>query len=139
MKGPFSVMKSPKNALGNELHRTTSREDVLNKQEEEDARKKLSQKKADKISEILGAKYSITQKTWVFLHRMVNGVSVQPSVSQYFPDHKVAVDKFYSMSEFLAKQEEIAFKTKRFKENHIRYCACGPTTRLIDIQEALGV
>lgn len=89
--------------------------------------------KGNKVAQMLSATYFITDKTFPFLTYKGR----QLSVSEYYPDEKIAVDKFYFSEKIDPK--EIEFKREMFKENGFKYGFLSPDKKLADLADELGL
>jgi hypothetical protein len=128
---PYSMMVT--SSRKKKVKPTNEVEVELNRDEAERVAqmKKLEARKLqreDKVAKAVGAKYYITNASFPFL-LTVGGFTM--SVSQYYPDLKLAVDKFY---EWNAQEiKEAAIKEKLFEGSGIRYVYLNPSKRLEDV------
>ncbi len=90
-----------------------------------------NQAKANKVAALLGGTYYVQEETWPFLVWQGR----QWSVSEFYPESKIAIDKFYRMEEL--DQQLVAFKKKTLKEHGIRYAYLTPDKSLADLEADL--
>ena len=89
--------------------------------------------KSNKVASLLGGTYYIQEKTWPFLTHQGR----QLSVSEFYPELNVAIDKFYHMDEWeLALVES---KKVTLKSNGIKYAFLTPEKSLADLEVELGL
>lgn len=88
--------------------------------------------KANKVASLLGGTYYIQEKTWPFLTHQGR----QLSVTEFYPELNVAIDKFYHVDEW-----ELALtdaKKNALKLNGIKYAFLTPDKSLADLEAELG-
>ena len=111
----------------------------LNQNTEEMERRKAAEQlekrritNINKVAKMLGdVKYVIENHSFAFL--VFKGTPL--SVSEYYPEIKVAVDKFHDMADF--DKAVVEFKRKLFEKHKIRYGHLTPERSLADLHEEL--
>jgi hypothetical protein len=91
------------------------------------------QKQLGKVAQFLNAKVMVTDRTFPFL----TFKTVQLSVSEWYPQLNVAVDKFFQMED--VRHDEIAFKQAQFRANGIQYAYLTPEMDLVDLADQLNL
>ena len=134
--GPYAQLTQP-SGVERAMEDQDAAERLVEQQEAIKAQraKALKEGRTDKIAKVLNQKRYVTDRTWQFLTVTIGGKSYQLSVSQFFFDIDVAVDKFYDMAEYEAGHT--ALKQKLLNANGIKYVALNPTKRLADIEVEL--
>jgi len=108
-------------------------QDVIDTQVRREELDRRNIAKSNKVAKMLTADFYITDKTFPFL--TWNGT--QLSVTEYYPNEKIAIDKFFFSQKF--DMREIEFKKKKFDENGIKYGFLTPEKKLSDLAEELGL
>lgn len=86
-----------------------------------------NQVKLNKVAELLGGSYYITEKIWPFLVWQGRPLSV----SEFYPESNIAIDKFFHMDEW--ELALVDFKKKALKEHGIKYAFLTPQKSLADV------
>jgi hypothetical protein len=105
-------------------------QELASRKEELDRRNSI---RSNRVAQFLQASYCITDQAFAFL--IFKGERL--TVSEFYPEIMVAVDKFYDDSEF--DQEVCDAKKKLFKKHRIRYAFLKPGKRLADLETDLEV
>lgn len=93
----------------------------------------ILQKSRSKLAEILNAKVFIREWTHPCLFN--KDLNYQFSVSEFYPEHKIAIDKFYQYDEFQMRMS--AFKKKALNKNGFSYALATPDRDMADIMADL--
>jgi len=118
------------------LEKTSAREALLEAQELAYRSEELNRRNAarsNKVALFLQASYYITDQAFAFL--VFKGERL--TVSEYYPEIKVAVDKFYEETEY--DKDICTEKKKLFKKHGIRYAFLKPGKSLSDLEKDLEV
>jgi hypothetical protein len=128
-KKPFATMAKPKASSKEDLQESNDDRELSRQRAEIEAK---SIRNTNKVAALLtGAEYFITDFTWPEL----GFNDTQYSVSEYYPELKIAIDKFYSLDD--PELKFVGEKKKRLNKIGIKYAYLDPTKRLADIEPDL--
>ena len=134
-KTPYATMKAPRD-LADPVDRQMSRLEAREEQEAKE-RKVVRERAQDKVAKALSDPFYVTSQRWPFLMVQRAGVECPMTVTQFFPNSKLAVDKFYSMKSYEDSKAEVALKKKLLNTHGIKYVYLNPARSLADMQEDL--
>jgi hypothetical protein len=130
MAGSSDKASKPAAALV-EPDKLTPDQEVEHRRNELEARNVFKQ---NKVAQVLSeCRYYIEGQSFPFL--IYRGTPM--SVSEYYPEKKIAIDKFYHVDEW--EKAITDFKLKVFKENGIKYAFLTPEKSLADLYVELGL
>lgn len=134
--GPYARVKTPTN-VERAMENLSEAEKIADRKEAGEAARAKAKREAktDKIAKVLGTKVYTTDKTWPFLKREVAGREYQLSVSHYYMEINVAVDKFYTDEDYRTGNSDL--KKKLLNANGIKYVALHPGNSLADMEAEL--
>jgi len=112
---------------------------IPNSEEQELAsrRMELDRRNVAKMNKVAQMLSDTTHYITDWTHPCLNNKGEQLNVTEYFPEIKVAVDKFYSVDQ--CDPTVIAFKANALKKNGIRYGHLTPERGLADLCVELGM
>lgn len=129
-KKPAAKMADARITAPNPLAQADDQETVerIQRQAELDSRNSV---KMNKVAKTLDQSYYIQE--WTHPCLLIDGR--QATVSEYYPEIKVAIDKFYHVGEWEKKITD--FKKVALKEQGIKYAYLTPDKTLADIEADL--
>ncbi len=128
---PKAQMVPPKAAAPPDQYAQADDQETLERIRRQNELDQRDVAKANKVARILDQKYYITD--WTHPCLFLNGV--QTSVTEYYPEIKVAIDKFYHVGAW--EQKITDMKKALLKKEGIRYAFLTPEKTLADIEADL--
>jgi hypothetical protein len=130
---PISIMKSPV-PIDQRPEQVEASKELTEEQQRRTELDRRNVVKGNRVAQLLGSvKYYVTNQRFPFL--VQNGMPL--SVTEYYPDLKVAVDKFMNFSDWT--QAETDYKSQIFKKHGIKYAFLHPRKSLGDMARELGL
>lgn len=129
------MKERPSAKLVTPADRTPDGDEALREVQEAAVRKeeldRRNQARTNKVAALIEGRVYVTDKTWPFLVWQGR----QLSVSEFYLEKNVAIDKFYHVGEW--ELAIVEFKKKVLAENGIRYAYLTPERSLADLEADL--
>lgn len=136
MSTPISKVKENRRPLQGTLE---GNKDRLAQLAEEEAmeKKELARPALSKFHDILQSPYR-TEMTWPWLAKTVGTMHLQMTVSEFYFDKNIVIDRFMTVEDQAEAKADIELKRRLFKERNIKYVVATPAKSLAELELELG-